>query len=146
MSQTTYIDVKFNNDIDIIQIILSLRKSGWTENDNGKILFLPLGDDDYNWLRKPQDQFATVLEEIKKKQMQGETIGISMTWEDSNIGGQFVYLPENNMLSFSVTINRIKLSNDPYNRFTAIDWYYTKIITALAMCGCDIFSVEIKEY
>jgi len=146
MSQTMTIDIKVYGKIDMREFLLALENYGWTFNDNGQINYLPLGDEDFDWervsLSKKQDVLSIIVKKIAAKEM----IGIVMTWQDSMIGGNFLYMPERFTLSFSASINRQKLKNDPYDRFTSIDWYYSKILRGLSDCRIDIQGVQIDDF
>ena len=57
MSISASIDLKFlgygSKQISIKKIIQLLLNFGWTLKDNGKVSYLPLGDDDnFNWLHE----------------------------------------------------------------------------------------------
>ncbi len=145
MSQAMSIDISFVNCLNMHQLMSSLKTAGWGFSDNGEIVFLPLGDKDFDWQGLPLSDESKVLKIIAAKEKVKEPVGINISWEKSNIGGSLLYFHDSNTLSFTASLNRKKLNEDPFNRFTAIDWYYSKLLKVAFNLPNEIFSVEITD-
>ena len=133
MSISANIELYFAEKIKPIMVIEVLISAGWSINDNGHISFLPHGDnEEYNWEWCDVNKWDAVLSTIGKKEMDAETIGIVLTWEDTNIGGNILFWKNRREVCFSLTSNRKKIEKD--NLYTDFSWYLDKLINAL----CDI--------
>jgi hypothetical protein len=111
-----------------VEIIQSFLAFGWTLNDDGGVSYLPIGDDDeFDW-QTANINHDEILEIIKKKEMLGELIGISMTWGKSGIGGDFL-LRSNGSISVILSTN---LKRDIETGLIDVNWYISKIITPLS--------------
>jgi hypothetical protein len=140
VSTSSFIDVnlsKENEWIHPVDLIQSLLTFGWELNDNGEIVYLPLGDDDsYSWKSAPLSQKAEVMAELKKKQDCDELIGVVATYKDTQIGGDLLFLPEERQITFSLSINN-KKTNSGISDF---DWYKEKLAPWIGT-----FSTEIEN-
>jgi hypothetical protein len=135
MSISANIEFFFPEKIKPILVIETLISSGWTINDNGHISFLPVGDnDEYNWEWCDINKWETVDAIIDKKEKNGETIGLALTWKDTNIGGNVLFWKSREEFCFSLTSNRKKIGGD--NLYTDFSWYLDKLITVL--CNAEI--------
>jgi len=127
MSALASIDVTIekrgSESITAVEILELLTKQGWNINNNGNTLYLPLGDDDdFDWQEaviNKEELFSIIVQ----KEEQQEIIGIGLTWENTDIGGTLL-IHSNNLLSFSLTINRKVLSNN----ITDVNWYLERIL------------------
>ncbi|WP_145326110.1 hypothetical protein [Paenibacillus xylanexedens] len=127
MSVSASIEISLSKQISRMTILRKLEEFGWSYNDQGKVTFLPIGDeDDFNWQRKciPTDELLKIL---AIKDNQGELIGVAMTWKDTNIGGTFL-IKKNGTILMSPDINRKVLDVESYNKVTDINWYTTKLV------------------
>lgn len=147
MSISSSIDIYLvNNNKTIISPIILIEKFlnfGWTLNDCGKATYLPIGDDgNYDWQSESisKDSLMAILDEKEKL---GEVIGISMTWENTNIGGSFLFL-KNGEISISLIINRKSLGG---MNNTDVSWYLTRIMPVFNQDdGILIESFSYEEY
>jgi len=111
-----------------VEIVQSFLAFGWTLNDGGGVSYLPVGDDDeFDWLTANINH-DEVLEVLKKKEMLGELIGISMTWKESGIGGDFL-LRSDGAISVILTKNIKRVIE---TGFADVNWYINKVITPLS--------------
>ncbi|TCP64411.1 hypothetical protein [Baia soyae] len=115
----------------------SLMSNGWKYHDEcGKVFYLPVGDiDDYDWQYEKMS-LDQLQELVQRKMDQNEVIGISITWGDTDVGGDFLIWPDGNC-SFMVNKNRKIL----IGRVTDFSWYLAKLIPAvdsrdIRMIGC----------
>lgn len=107
---------------DIMKIMYD---NGWSFTDNGKFTYLPIGDDDYCWESNnlSDDEIFTFL---KEKSKLDEVLGVSITWRDTNIGGQILFFTDF-QISFSIN-NNIKYTE---LGFIDVNWYLEKILPIL---------------
>ncbi|WP_411735174.1 hypothetical protein [Paenibacillus sp. M2] len=127
MSVSISIEISLSKQISRMTILRKLVDFGWSYNDQGKVTYLPIGDDnEFNWQRK-----SIPLEELLKilviKDNQRELIGVAMTWKDTDVGGTFL-IEENGTILMSPDINRKVLDVESYNKITDVNWYVTKLI------------------
>lgn len=125
--------------LSVIQLLLSF---GWCFNDGGAITYLPIGDnDDFDWQRAEITD-NTLLEILREKEKLGELIGVTMTWESSSIGGEFLFYSDG-IISLNLSINRKKIKKHGY---TDINWYIEKIIPVLNKGRMRIESFSYSEH
>ncbi|WP_091018219.1 hypothetical protein [Paenibacillus amylolyticus] len=127
MSVSISIEISLSKQISRMTILRKLVDFGWSYNDQGKVTYLPIGDDnEFNWQRK-----SIPLEELLKilviKDNQRELIGVAMTWKETDVGGTFL-IEENGTILMSPDINRKVLDVESYNKITDVNWYVTKLI------------------
>jgi hypothetical protein len=97
--------------IDIVAAIEALCFYGWDLIEGTTIGYLPLGDkDDFNWKYVPLELKAKVLEELRKKQLANEIIGITISYKNTEAGANLLFLPEENQISLSLA-DETKLPN-----------------------------------
>jgi len=138
MSVDASMEFEFEKPFKVMDVIDKLIHAGWTYNDNGKIVYLPLNDNGlYSWQTASIDCWHDVYDIICEKIRDNELVGLNLTWNDTMVGGQFLFHPDENkkLLSVNLTINRIKIdgTND-----TDFSWYIPKIIEAIEEDGYKI--------
>lgn len=130
MSISASIDVQLveNNNLSAIDIITTLLSNGWTMQDaeTEKATYLPIGDVDFIW-QSEDLLFDEISSIINTKEENNETIGIVLTWKDTQIGGNLLMFSENEF-SFCITINRRYIEFDGTIRLIDVNWYIEKII------------------
>lgn len=104
MSLSAGITVELNT-VDIVDIIECLTGSGWSIRDKeGKVNFLPVGDDEnYSWSAEFMSD-VRVRSMIKAKSERNETVGL-MLYRDNECGSCLLFLPSGEMV-VSCDINR----------------------------------------
>ena len=70
-----------------------------------------------------------------------EVIGFSITWADTNIGGQVLFFP-NFEFSFSITINIKNFDKDIVDD----NWYLIKLLPIFDKNGILYNSIRYQEY
>lgn len=142
MSVSTSIEINLSKPTSGIAILKKLKQFGWTYNDQGKVTYLPVGDeDDFNW----RHEYLPLVELDKilaLKDEHRELIGVALTWKESNIGGHFLVNQAGKIL-ISPDINRKVLDINSNNKITDMNWYITKLIPAF---GQLYESISIEEH
>ena len=117
--------------VDIIKVLIDF---GWNIIHDGYISYLPFGDkDDFDWQAKRNINFESLIKILESKEQAEETIGIIMTWKNTDIGGTFLFWSKNELDTFSmnITVDRQKttLTND--YEITDFQWYLPKLLIPL---------------
>lgn len=133
MSKHDSLEFDFEESFDTLKIIDNLLSGGWSYNDSGKIVYLPLGDKGlFDWKSKALESWGNVYDVIREKVRCGEVVGLNMTWQDSGVGAQFLFDSGNKVLAVNLTINRIRASD---SNDTDFSWYIPRIINSLEKDG-----------
>jgi len=112
---------------EIVQILLDY---GWSLNDNGKMTYLPVGDNGaFSWV---SEDISTnfFMETLQKKEKLGENIGVNLTWKNTNVGGSFLFF-DDNVLSVTLTINRKIFIRKNNLEVTDVNWYLERLLPPL---------------
>ncbi|MFC1894870.1 hypothetical protein ACFLYH_02880 [Candidatus Dependentiae bacterium] len=116
-----------------IEIIKVLMEFGWVLSHDGYVGYLPLGDkDDFDWQEK-EISIERLTGILKSKQDAGEIVGITMSWKDTEIGGDFLFWPKDNLHTFSMNMdgNRRIIKLDSDYEVTDFQWYLPKLLLPL---------------
>ncbi|MCX7920467.1 MAG: hypothetical protein N3B21_00370 [Clostridia bacterium] len=145
---STSIEIKMVNTGDggvcPIEVIQRLMDYGWTLNDNDKTSYLPLGDeDDFDWQRETIDE-KLLMSILRQKKQNKETIGIVLTWDGTNIGGEFL-LRTDSSVSVNLNINRKQMEDDNLG-ITDINWYLVKLLPVFKQGNLQVESFCYEEY
>ena len=119
MAVTASIDFRvYLCTISLIDILSILSSYGWNFSDNGYQVYLPINDnDEWNWKsEKLNNEELFDIFHIKSKL--SEPIGVAISWQETNIGGQLLLFPDGEI---SVLLNNNRLINS-YG-VTDFDWY-----------------------
>ncbi len=143
MSVSASIDVKIKVETKffVLEVIKLLLAFGWCFNYDGAVFYLPVGDDDnFDWY---SDDISDddLLDILREKEKLGELIGVAMTWENTGIGGGFLFRSDGTVL-LNLNINRRKAEYG----FTDVNWYFSRIIPAFAVGKLHIESIEFSEH
>lgn len=138
-----YITMNCSNYSKKVEDILKLfQQVGWDIfNSQGKVEYLPIGDDDeFNWQCEeiPESKlYDTIAEKISQK----EQVGINLFHKDGNEGITFLaYSPEQIILSIGVNRKLIRESH------TDMVWYLENIIYKFLDSGVRLLSYKLEEY
>ena len=105
---------------DFIAIIESLKDCGWSLGDCGKISYMK---DEYDWydaeLGKEREVYDSIRTVIENK---GVT-AISMTWENTQIGGSLLFIDSSTMM-LSIVINPLRIKGMNIIDFS---WYLERL-------------------
>lgn len=125
MSLTAWIDISFEDDtvINYSSLIADLLAGGWAIGFDGQAMYLPLGDiDEFGWELIPIGDFD-LQKYLDEKAIKSERIGLSMTYKETQSGGEFVLFQ--NRISFSITINPVM---DDVIELPNLNWYLHRIL------------------
>jgi hypothetical protein len=141
MSQTSYIDFcLYGQDFIPSEIIETLRKYGWTDNDHGSNTYLSMTNNgEFTWERTPLMDRKDVLNLLSEKEKREEAIGIVLLWDDTGIGGSFVFDKKKRRVSVSLMVNRKVLERYPV---TDISWYLDRLVPPLLQKGYSLESIQ----
>ncbi len=133
-------------DKNVDEIVKLLTYIGWTIFDNdGKITYLPLYDnDEFNW-KKEEISEDTLLKIILEKVENQETVGIVLHWGRTGIGISMLFQSFNDIL-ISLNIHRKTIVSGDLSSPTDVNWYVENIIIPLRKFGCIIESYKFEEY
>lgn len=124
------------------KVLMSLYDFGWSFDDHGKVSYLPIGDEDnFSW-KSEQMSTEDLLEIIELKEKMSEVNGVTMTWKNTGIGGDFLFWTDGN-ISINLTVNR-KLIDDEI-KITDVNWYLTKLLPPLKQNDVYISSFRYEE-
>lgn len=134
MSISAHIEFKFAEDLSAKALIETLLKAGWTLDDNGHISYLPHKDEGkYDWQWCGLHELDKVMSIIEMKQKCGETIGLSITWEKTNIGGELLVWESERVFVLNLTCNRKNITGTEV--FTDFSWYLSILLPQLSLSG-----------
>lgn len=143
MSISASLDIKlFGKNINPVDIFKHLINYGWKIEDNGKKVFLPVHDNSmFNWQSESEIEDFEIINILNKKNSIGEILGISLSWLNTNIGGEFLI---NQDLHIIVSLSNNRQINN--YEMTDFDWYLSKIIPILRTEKIYIESVIFSQY
>ncbi|MCS4300231.1 MULTISPECIES: hypothetical protein [Acinetobacter] len=124
-----------------IQVLKCLYQAGWSFNDHGLKGYLPVGDNgSFNWcFEEISDEDLFLI--LERKHKINELIGVAMTWESSNIGGEFLFNTEN-----SITINLSTNRQLFLENITDVNWYLERIIPFISEMKLKITNISFEEH
>ncbi|WP_160676550.1 hypothetical protein [Clostridium sp. C8-1-8] len=126
-SITVQLGKRSNEKISAIQLINAFILNKWRVHDNGKALYLPLGDDDhFDWQcnKISEEELMSIFH---KKEDRGEKIGLLMLWDNTDVGVELLISSELELM-FSLSVNRKTIGN---GSITDVNWYLERIISLL---------------
>lgn len=119
-----------------IKILEMLINCGWKLQRNGYVCYLPMGDNDnFGWTGGLMNM-EELMDLLRNKERQGELIGVLLTWQNTEIGGDLLLWSAEDALqkriltpvSFNLTNNRKILTSDDQSKTTDVNWYLTKLL------------------
>ncbi|MCB9608319.1 MAG: hypothetical protein H6716_17150 [Polyangiaceae bacterium] len=116
-------------------IVEALLESGWSRKSEGWWC-IPQGSDPSDWTLIQEG----LLELADAKSAAGETFGVRLWWENTDIGGEFLVFPRGELV-FSPTTQRVTLDG----RVTDVSWYLPKLLGAFAKSQLQLESWEWRE-
>lgn len=147
MSVTATIEIKIQNDkeLDIEELLSILIEGGWKLFRDGKVRYLPLGDDDdFDWQENTMSQ-NDIFELIKQKKSHNEIIAFALYWDESDVGGDVMILSDNT-ISFNANINRKIIEISKGNSITDVSWYLETFVGVLKNANFQLISFSFEEY
>ncbi|WP_201586081.1 hypothetical protein [Psychrobacter jeotgali] len=143
MSVSASIDISLSEEnIDPVTVFRYLLNHGWRIEDNGNKVFLPLHDDDmFDWQSSTDIEDCEIFNILIRKNNFKETLGVSLSWLDTNVGGEFL-IDQDLMISISLSNNR---QINSYG-MTDFDWYLSKIIPVFKKEKINIESIDFSQF
>jgi hypothetical protein len=138
MSKTAYSKIQLKNVEMFKTVLTKLLDLGWKTDDHGMITYLPLGEVDFSWTSCPISSQAQVMAKIEQKLAHEEDIGIVLTFENTNIGGNLVYSHADKIATFSWLINRRETKEGELD----FDWYIDRIKPAVGDSKISSFDCD----
>lgn len=126
----------------VVDIIKVFQQIGWSiYNSQGKIEYLPVGDDsDYDWQceKMSENRFYDIIAE---KTAVGEQVGVNLFY-NSGAEGISLLAYNTDQIMLSIVINR-KIIAEGY---TDMIWYMKNIMYKLFDVGVRILSYKLEEF
>lgn len=126
---------------NIVDILKIFQQIGWgVYNLQGKVEYLPVGDDEYDWQCEDISEtklYEVISEKISKK----EQIGVNLFYNNGAEGISFLADTTDEIL-LSISINR-KIVKE---RYTDVIWYLENIIYKFFDIGVRLLSYKLEEY
>ncbi len=139
-SGTIKLVINYNKDsICALDVLKKLLGKGWNLNYNSTVSYLPLKDEDFNWCFDNIKDENKVFHIIHEKVQNQELVGITLMWENTDIGVNALFYPSLSEISFSTEINRKLIENLDITDYT---WYIEKLIPCILILG---LSIEVME-
>ena len=130
-----------NYSENIIDVLRVFQQIGWDiYNAQGKVEYLPIGDDEYDWQceKIPKIKlYDIVSEKIAKK----EQIGVNLFYNSGAEGISFLADTTDQIL-LSISINRRIING----KNTDMVWYLENIIYKFLDIGVRLLSYSLEEY
>lgn len=144
MSRTASIDIHGFVRSTPGKVVAALLEAGWTQDDQGRITALPLGDEDVsNWQSNPLDDWSEILTRLDKKAQAGEVAGIVLLSVEGGTGGIFLLEPNLRTISFIPSVNR-RVMADGF-KTTDYSWYLARILPPLERLGYQVDRVACED-
>lgn len=126
---------------NIIDILKIFQQIGWgIYNLQGKVKYLPIGDDEYDW-RCEEISEVKLYDLISEKFANKEQIGINLFYNNSTEEVSLMaYTTEQIMLSIAINRKSVK------EKYTDMSWYLENVIYKLFDVGIKILSYKFEEY
>lgn len=132
------VHVKFGTILSPMDTLKILLDNGWNIVSNtGEAFYkMPNGDDEMlDWTIK-KIELSALMEIFKKKEQNGELIGVMMNWQNTEIGGELLlrtekYVTENNIntpMSFCLSSDRKILADYGDFKITDVNWYLERLL------------------
>ena len=144
MSISASIDItlsKFNNRrCSASSITKVLMEHGWNLYHNNNINYQPIGSKEIvPWVYE-SISFESLTKILDTKENLHEINGVMMTWNNTEVGGDFLFWPEGTPRTFSLNLNAFKPMIQLQEWYEIIDfqWYLEKLLPPLN----DEFGVE----
>jgi hypothetical protein len=131
--------------LSVPNLIQHFVNEGWDYVDSkGNVTFLPVDDDDdFNWLCETIDR-NNILNILKNKQAQKETIGIQLLRRDSKTGCNLLIFNTNEMV-FSLSIYRNKFVVESDIDITDFTWYLEKILPVFKNSSLQVEQIICEQ-
>ncbi len=142
MSVEASITVRYSKphekDLSVMQIIQILLSEGWTFNDQNGSSYLPLGETEgFDWVIQKKISPESLMNILREKERLNEYIGVVMTWQDTDIGGSFIFRRPQ-QFSVLLNVNRKIINDKNHANITDASWYLARLIPIFDKHGIHI--------
>lgn len=135
----------FHQDHVITKLIQMLLDGGWTFNNEGNASYLPIGHNGISdWITDADISHDELMEILQEKDYRNEPVGIVLTWSNTNIGGAFIFKP-NEKLSISLILNRKIMQRLDNIEITDFNWYLTRLLPMFYESNIEIYNFSFSE-
>ncbi len=144
MGRDASMEISFSRSFNkISDLIILFNEIGWNYyNENNKVEYLPIGDDDdFDWQSDTLSE-KQLVEIIDKKEEEQELIGIHLFFKNSRYGITLLIKDLGKVL-INLNINTIAINNNR-NSITDFGWYFDNIVKRInEKVGClDYYEFE----
>lgn len=146
MSVSVSIDVCLKdakkNRYPTVDIVRVLMENGWRLYFDSVICYKPLGSEEWSY---GAIDFSDLAKIFVMKEAAHESNGVMMNWQDTEIGGDFFFRPDEiSDKTFSLLLNaeRPTVSLYPGYEVTDFQWYLERLLPPIN----DAFGVECFSY
>lgn len=131
-----------NHTENVVDIIKVFQQIGWSiYNPQGKIEYLPIGDDDdYDWQCEKISE-SKLYDIISEKIASGEQVGVNLFYNSGDEGVSLLAYNTNQII-LGIGINRKTIANG----YTDMIWYMKNIVYKLLDVGVKLLAYELEEY
>ncbi|WP_419487083.1 hypothetical protein [Chryseobacterium bernardetii] len=89
MGLNASIQIKFNTNIDFLEIINLSLKNNWYTDDYGRLSYMD--NDDYDWKETNLDNDKDILNKLEARFKKNEVVSINLLYE-KYYGGSFTFI------------------------------------------------------
>lgn len=139
MSVDAGLEIFFGNNTSTGTILRTLTERGWRGDNEFTIDAIDL-EDGRSKVALRLDSIEHDASELDAKLAHGEPFTITMKWQSSEQGGEFIFSIRDQM-TFSPSINRMTLDQ----RLTDVNWYLARIISSQERTAAKVESWTWRE-
>jgi len=141
MGKSNWIEIEFESPCNRLEVLKAIKQYGWEFTEGNQTSYLPLSNgEEFNW-QYSTINFDELWNLIQKKDLFCETIGVSLTWKNSQIGGQIIFDTKSNLL-FNVCLNPKYII--PQIGLVDTSWYLERLISPILQQGIKISSLKYE--
>ncbi|MET7302797.1 hypothetical protein [Embleya sp. NPDC005575] len=144
MSRTADIDFKFEAVVDVGGVLAGLREGGISFVMDGGVSYVVDEDGLFDWARVDEERMPEVLRLFAGADPGTTTIGISALLDEFPRGGDLLFLPGRQAISFLIEINRKNLPAG--SKFCDFGWYVDRLVPLLETFGLTEINAHDLPY
>lgn len=131
----------FHGEVNVRRVLDSLEGAGWKPDDHGSVNYL-VEPDFFEWESMELANVAAAYGCLSAAQEAGLSCAIMLTWEDTQIGGSFIFMPSRGEVILSPLINTVHRSDFPI--LIDFEWYLGRLAPAFGSVG--ISGLEMFDF
>ncbi|WP_371794066.1 hypothetical protein [Streptomyces sp. NBC_01718] len=140
MSRSVDFDFTFKTPIDVPEVLHLMRENGVVFCVDGEFTYVLDETGMFDWQSGREGELEEVILEMGRARWCDGTVGISFLFSGSTRGGDLLFHPGRESVSFVVTVNRKLL---PGSELCDVGWYMGRIIPILEPAG--LVEVEYRD-